>query len=90
MLHARLPWRWHCSFFPRRAQLTRTPHTQSELGDVVYVELPAVGSALTAGKTFGVVESVKVRTGWGAWPHARGWRHSPWCASCLPHPPGRL
>lgn len=36
---------------------------QSELGDVVYVELPAVGATLTAGKTFGVVESVKVRSG---------------------------
>lgn len=32
---------------------------QSELGDVVYVELPEVGSELTKGETFGVVESVK-------------------------------
>jgi glycine cleavage system H protein len=32
---------------------------QSELGDVVYVELPEVGSSLTKGETFGVVESVK-------------------------------
>jgi glycine cleavage system H lipoate-binding protein len=31
------------------------------LGDVVYVELPEVGSELTKGETFGVVESVKVR-----------------------------
>ena len=38
----------------------RLPVPQSELGDVVYVELPAVGATLTAGKTFGVVESVKV------------------------------
>ena len=30
---------------------------------MVYVELPAVGATLTAGKTFGVVESVKVRRG---------------------------
>jgi hypothetical protein len=28
---------------------------------VVYVELPEVGSELTKGETFGVVESVKVR-----------------------------
>ena len=34
---------------------------QSELGDVVYVELPQVGATVTAGSTFGVVESVKVR-----------------------------
>lgn len=39
------------------------PCPQSELGDVVYVELPEVGSEVTAGQTFGVVESVKVRQG---------------------------
>ena len=33
---------------------------QSELGDVVYVELPEVGSSVSKGETFGVVESVKV------------------------------
>ncbi|KDD76175.1 glycine cleavage H-protein [Helicosporidium sp. ATCC 50920] len=33
--------------------------TQAELGDVVYVELPEVGSTLNKGETFGVVESVK-------------------------------
>ena len=33
---------------------------QSELGDVVYVELPETGSEVTKGETFGVVESVKV------------------------------
>ena len=32
---------------------------QSELGDVVYVELPEVGSELAKVETFGVVESVK-------------------------------
>jgi glycine cleavage system H protein len=32
---------------------------QSELGDVVYVEVPEVGAELTKGETFGVVESVK-------------------------------
>jgi len=36
-----------------------TDYAQSELGDVVFVELPAAGKALTAGKTFGSVESVK-------------------------------
>ena len=39
---------------------TPTPTPQSELGDVVYVELPEVGSTVTKGETFGVVESVKV------------------------------
>ena len=34
---------------------------QSELGDVVYVELPEVGATVTKKETFGVVESVKVR-----------------------------
>jgi glycine cleavage system H protein len=36
-----------------------TDHAQNQLGDVVYVELPAVGSTYTAGDAFGSVESVK-------------------------------
>lgn len=36
-----------------------TDYAQGELGDVVFVELPAAGAKLTAGKTFGSVESVK-------------------------------
>ncbi|MFB6143246.1 MAG: glycine cleavage system protein GcvH [Halorientalis sp.] len=32
---------------------------QDELGDVVFVELPAVGDAVTKGEPFGVVESIK-------------------------------
>ena len=36
-----------------------TDHAQAELGDVVYVELPEVGSEVSAKSTFGVVESVK-------------------------------
>jgi glycine cleavage system H protein len=34
-------------------------YAQSELNDVVYVELPEVGDALEKGKEFGTVESVK-------------------------------
>ncbi len=34
-------------------------YAQNQLGDVVFVELPAVGTQLQGGKTFGVVESVK-------------------------------
>jgi glycine cleavage system H protein len=36
-----------------------TDFAQDQLGDVVFVELPAVGTTLVAGKPFGVVESVK-------------------------------
>jgi glycine cleavage system H protein len=36
-----------------------TDYAQHELGDVVFVELPAAGTKVTAGKTFGSVESVK-------------------------------
>jgi glycine cleavage system H protein len=36
-----------------------TSHAQEALGDVVYVELPKVGSTVTAGKQFGVIESTK-------------------------------
>ncbi len=32
---------------------------QSELSDVVYVDLPSVGDALAAGQSFGSIESVK-------------------------------
>ena len=36
-----------------------TDHAQKELGDIVFVETPKVGAALTQFKPFGVVESVK-------------------------------
>lgn len=36
-----------------------TFHAQDALGDIVYVELPKVGSTITAGKSLGSVESVK-------------------------------
>jgi glycine cleavage system H protein len=36
-----------------------TDYAQHELGDVVFVELPAVGKQITAGKVFGTIESVK-------------------------------
>jgi glycine cleavage system H protein len=36
-----------------------TDFAQSELGDIVYVELPENGAKLEAGKEFGTVESVK-------------------------------
>jgi glycine cleavage system H protein len=36
-----------------------TDHAQKELGDIVYVDLPKVGSRVEQGKTLGSVESVK-------------------------------
>jgi len=41
------------------AKIGITDYAQHELGDVVFVELPAVGKKVEAGKTFGSVESVK-------------------------------
>jgi len=36
-----------------------TDHAQHELGDIVFVDLPKAGTAVTKGQTFGSVESVK-------------------------------
>jgi glycine cleavage system H protein len=36
-----------------------TDYAQSELGDVVFVELPAVGTKIAQGKSFGTIEAVK-------------------------------
>jgi glycine cleavage system H protein len=36
-----------------------TDYAQSQLGDVVFVELPAVGKRVVKGEPFGVIESVK-------------------------------
>ncbi len=36
-----------------------TDYAQNSLGDIVFVELPKVGAQITAGQTFGSVESVK-------------------------------
>jgi glycine cleavage system H protein len=36
-----------------------TNHAQQELGDIVYVDLPKVGTAVEQGKSLGSVESVK-------------------------------
>ncbi|XP_044469222.1 glycine cleavage system H protein 2, mitochondrial-like isoform X1 [Mangifera indica] len=36
-----------------------TDHAQDHLGDVVYVELPEVGTSVSQGGSFGAVESVK-------------------------------
>ncbi len=36
-----------------------TDHAQHELGDIVFVDLPDVGTKVSKGETFGSVESVK-------------------------------
>jgi glycine cleavage system H protein len=36
-----------------------TPYAVDALGDVVFIELPEVGDTVTAGETFGEIESVK-------------------------------
>lgn len=36
-----------------------TDHAQHELGDIVFVELPKVGTAVKAGASFGTIEAVK-------------------------------
>lgn len=36
-----------------------TDYAQTSLGDIVFVELPEVGSTLSQGDSFGVVESIK-------------------------------
>lgn len=43
----------------KNATIGITTHAQESLGDIVFVELPKPGTEITAGKTFGSVESVK-------------------------------
>jgi glycine cleavage system H protein len=42
-----------------RAVIGITAHAADELGDVVFVDLPAIGSSLSQFKVFGAIESVK-------------------------------
>jgi glycine cleavage system H protein len=44
---------------PTVVQIGITDHAQSELGDVVYVELPKPGATLGGGEAFGTIEAVK-------------------------------
>ena len=41
------------------ADIGITDYAQRQLGDVVFVELPEVGRTITAGESFGSIESVK-------------------------------
>jgi len=42
-----------------RGRIGITDYAQQQLGDVVFVELPEVGRQVSAGESFGTVESVK-------------------------------
>ena len=42
-----------------RGKVGITDYAQQQLGDVVYVELPEVGTNLKQGQSFGTIESVK-------------------------------
>lgn len=42
-----------------KARIGITEFAQSELGDIVFMELPEVGTEITIGESFGSVESVK-------------------------------
>ena len=42
-----------------RARIGITDYAQDALGDVVYVQVPTLGSAVTVGDSFGEVESTK-------------------------------
>ena len=42
-----------------RGRVGITDFAQQQLGDVVYVDLPEIGTRLKAGQSFGTIESVK-------------------------------
>jgi len=42
-----------------RGRVGITDYAQQQLGDVVYLELPAAGAKLAQGQSFGTIESVK-------------------------------
>jgi len=41
------------------AKIGITDHAQKELGDIVFIELPSVGTVVSQGKQFGTIESTK-------------------------------
>jgi glycine cleavage system H protein len=42
-----------------RGRVGITDYAQRQLGDVVYMDLPSIGTAVSAGQSFGSIESVK-------------------------------
>ncbi|MBI5835121.1 MAG: glycine cleavage system protein GcvH [Armatimonadetes bacterium] len=57
--HRFLPSHEWCRVDGDQATFGISDFAQDQLGDVVYIELPAVGSAVVAGEAFGTIESVK-------------------------------
>ncbi|MBW2269147.1 MAG: glycine cleavage system protein GcvH [Deltaproteobacteria bacterium] len=49
---------WVCAD-GNRVTIGISDYAQQQLGDIVFVELPGVGTAVSAGESFGVIESVK-------------------------------
>lgn len=50
---------WILRIGPTTVRIGITDFAQGQLGDVVFVQLPAVGDAVTAGESMGEVESTK-------------------------------
>ena len=50
---------WIATSDPQAATVGITTHAQDALGDVVFVDLPAIGRSFRKGEVAGVVESVK-------------------------------
>ena len=48
-----------CRVEGNRVVIGVTDYAQQQLGDIVFVELPAVGTTIERGEPFGVIESVK-------------------------------
>ena len=48
-----------CRVEGNRVVVGVTDYAQQQLGDIVFVELPAVGTTVERGEPFGVIESVK-------------------------------
>jgi len=58
-LHYSQDHEWINAADPQSAVVGITSHAQDALGDVVFVDLPAVGATFAQGEVAGVVESVK-------------------------------
>ncbi len=58
-LHYTSEHEWVRRMGPDTVRVGITEFAQSSLGDVVFVQLPEVGAQVTAGKSFGEVESTK-------------------------------
>lgn len=58
-LHYTADHEWVCRTGQNTVRVGISDFAQSALGDVVFVQLPDVGAAVTAGESFGEVESTK-------------------------------